>query len=163
MKTTIIIVSLLIITIIIIFFILGVMSKSGEAPGLVEGSLSKCADKPNCINSEKKNDIAHYIEPINLPKDIDIALKSLHILKDTIRDMGGNIQAEDEDYFASTFSSGIFGFVDDLEIRIDQINNLIHIRSASRVGHSDMGVNKKRIELLKQLYKKNILSAESHN
>ena len=163
MKTTLIIISLIIVAAIILFFILGMMSKSGEAPGLVAGSLSKCPDKPNCISSEKKDDTAHYIEPIKIPEDISIELDSLHILKDTIRDMGGSIEDESEDYFASTFESGVFGFVDDFEIRIDTKENVIHIRSASRVGHGDMGVNKKRIELLKQLYKKNILSADPHH
>ena len=77
--------------------------------------------------------------------------------------MGGSIEDESKDYFASTFSSGIFGFVDDFEIRIDPVKKIIHIRSASRVGHGDMGVNKKRIELLKQLYKKNIMSSDPHH
>ena len=163
MKTILIIVSLLIITAIILFFILGMMSKSGSAPGLVEGSLSQCSNKSNCFSTEKKDDAAHYITPIKIPQNINIELDSLHILKDTIRDMGGSIEDESEDYFASTFSSGIFGFVDDFEIRIDPAKKIIHIRSASRVGHSDMGVNKKRIELLKQLYKKNILSSDPHH
>lgn len=163
MKTILIIVSLLIITAIILFFILGMMSKSGSAPGLVEGNLSRCSNKSNCFSTEKKDDAAHYITPIKIPQNINIELDSLHILKDTIRDMGGSIEDESEDYFASTFSSGIFGFVDDFEIRIDPVKKIIHIRSASRVGHSDMGINKKRIELLKQLYKKNILSSDPHH
>jgi uncharacterized protein (DUF1499 family) len=163
MKTTLIIVSLIIIAAIFLFFVLGLMSKSGEAPGLIAGSLSKCPNKPNCFSTEKKDDAAHYITPIKISQDISIELDSLHILKDTIRDMGGSIEDESEDYFASTFESGVFGFVDDFEIRIDTKENLIHIRSASRVGHSDMGANKKRIKLLKQLYKKNILSADPHD
>ncbi len=163
MKTTIIIISLIIIAAIILLFILGLMSKSGTAPGLVEGNLSKCHNKPNCFSTEKKDDTAHYIAPIKIPQDINIELDSLHILKDTIRDMGGSIEDESQDYFASTFSSGVFGFVDDFEIRVDPKENLIHIRSASRVGRGDMGVNKKRIKLLKQLYKKNILSADPHS
>lgn len=163
MKTTLIIVSLLIIAAIILFFILGMMSKSGSAPGLVEGSLSQCPNKPNCFSTEEKDDAAHYIAPIKIPQYINIELDSLHILKDTIRDMGGNIEDESEDYFSSTFESGVFGFVDDFEIRIDPVKKIIHIRSASRVGHGDMGVNKKRIELLKQLYKKNILSSDPHS
>jgi len=67
------------------------------------------------------------------------------------------IQSENDDYLAATFSSAIFGFVDDLEVRIDSVQNTGHIRSASRVGHSDGGVNRKRIELLNQLYQKRIL------
>ena len=65
--------------------------------------------------------------------------------------MGGDIQAEDDNYIAATFSSAIFGFVDDLEIRVDLTDKMIHIRSASRVGHGDAGVNEKRADFLKKL------------
>ena len=65
--------------------------------------------------------------------------------------MGGSLQAEADNYLAFTFTSSIFRFVDDLEIRIDTDQDMIHMRSASRVGRSDRGVNKKRIEQLKKL------------
>ncbi|MFC1746440.1 DUF1499 domain-containing protein, partial [Candidatus Riflebacteria bacterium] len=130
---------------------------SGKAPGLVKGVLSKCPEKPNCVCSEQKNDPAHFISPIIIPQNI--TFDSLSILKSAIKDMGGNIQIESDNYLASTFSSAIFGFVDDLEIRIDAIQKVIHIRSASRVGYGDGGVNKKRTELLKKLFHKKVLEA----
>ena len=73
--------------------------------------------------------------------------------------MGGNVQVESCDYLAATFTSAIFKFVDDLEIRIDSTQEVIHIRSASRVGYSDMGVNKKRTELLKKLFNNEVSEA----
>ena len=73
-------------------------------------------------------------------------------MKTIVSGMGGSIQAEKTDYLAATFSSSIFGFVDDLEIRIDTEQNIIHLRSASRVGRGDGGVNRKRVERLKQLF-----------
>lgn len=149
MKIALIILSLLIAAVIVLFFILGMMSKSGKAPGLVEGRLSSCPAKPNCICSEREDDEPHYIEPLIIPEDSTSA--TVGILKDTIREMGGSIQVESDDYLAATFSSAIFGFVDDMEIRIDAVQNVIHIRSASRVGHSDMGVNRQRAEMLKRL------------
>ena len=57
-----------------------------------------------------------------------------------------------DDYLAVTFTSSIFRFVDDLEIRIDTDQQLIHLRSASRVGRSDGGVNRKRLERLKMAF-----------
>lgn len=72
----------------------------------------------------------------------------------TIQEMGGVIHNETDDYIAATFISRIFGFVDDLEIRIDQNHRALHFRSASRVGYSDGGVNRKRVELFKRLYKR---------
>ena len=150
MKTISIILLLLIVGFLILFFVLGLVSRSGEPAGLVEGRLSKCPDKPNCVSSEQKSDIDHYIEPMTMPSDQ--APEILTVLKATIHDMGGVVQVEGGNYLAATFSSSFFRFVDDLEIRIDPDARLIHVRSASRVGHSDMGVNRKRVELLRKLY-----------
>jgi len=47
----------------------------------------------------------------------------------------------------------LFGFVDDLEIRIDAEVSVIHLRSASRVGKSDLGANRKRVEMIKKSYR----------
>ncbi len=158
MKTTLIVLSLLIITIIIAFFILGVLSRSGDVPGLVEGSLLKCPNRPNCVCSEQKDDAKHYINPITLYENDTV--DNLSVLKNAVQEMGGSIQLENDNYFASSFSSDIFGFVDDLEVRIDTSQKVIHIRSASRVGYSDRGVNKNRVELLKQIYGKKLLEVK---
>ena len=66
--------------------------------------------------------------------------------------MDGIIVAESAHYCAATFSSAIFAFKDDLEVRFDPTQKVIHIRSSSRVGYGDAGVNKKRTDLLKKLY-----------
>lgn len=150
MKIVLIIISTLILAPIIVFFVLGLMSQSGEAKGIVEGKLTKCPDKPNCICTEFEADVTHYIDPVVFSQGNTSAVLSR--LKNSVRDMGGSIQAENDNYLAATFSSSIFRFVDDLEIRIDRDQKMIHLRSASRVGYSDRGVNKKRIERLKNLY-----------
>ena len=150
MKTILITLSVLTLAIIALFFVLGMMSKSGKAPGLVDGRLSQCPDRPNCVCSEPGNDAGHTIAPIRIPDDS--ALDPLPVLKQLILEMGGTVQAESGSYLAATFSSAIFGFVDDLEIRVDVPQRVIHVRSASRVGHSDMGVNRQRSDLLKKLY-----------
>jgi len=149
MKTVLIILSFIILAAVILFFILGNMSKSGEAKGLAEGRLSECPARPNCACSEDIEDIDQYIKPIRFPQNVPGNL--LHILRTTILELDGTINSEGENYIASTFSSTIFGFVDDFEIRIDSAQNLIHLRSASRVGYSDAGVNRKRTELFRKL------------
>jgi uncharacterized protein (DUF1499 family) len=156
MKIALIILAFVVLAFIILFFILGVISKSGKAPALVGGTLSKCPNKPNCVCSEQTDDINHYIDPIIIPPNI--TFDTLPILKSVILGMGGAIYAESENYIASTFSSLIFGFVDDFELRINLIQKVIHIRSASRVGYSDAGVNKKRTEILKKKKKKNYIT-----
>lgn len=140
-----------ILAIVVLFFVLGYISKSGEASGLVEGKLSKCPDKNNCVCSEYKNDTRHYIDPLLISEII-----TPPAIRKIIEQTGGTIVSANETYIAATFTSAIFRFVDDVEIRFDAANRLMHIRSASRVGHGDSGVNKKRVEKLKTLFEKQI-------
>jgi uncharacterized protein (DUF1499 family) len=158
MKTALIILSLLIGAFMILCFFLGGISRSGKVPGLVAGSLSGCPDKPNCVCSEQTDDASHYIDPVIIP--LNVMPDPMPVLEKTIRDMGGSIQAENENYLAATFSSTIFGFVDDLELRIDPAQKVIHIRSASRVGYSDAGVNRKRTALLRKTFHSNVVEAD---
>lgn len=152
MKIALITIFILIALSIALLFILGKYSQKGQAPGLVNGSLSMCSEKPNCICSEYKDDIGHYIEAVTNIQNGEI--DKMHIVVSTIKKMKGVIQIEKGNYIAATFTSSIFGFVDDLEIRADSSKGILHFRSASRVGHGDMGVNRKRIELFKTLFRK---------
>ncbi len=159
MKKAFIVLSIFIFASIMALFNFGSVSKAGETSELVAGMLLKCPDKPNCVCSEYKNDANHYTDPISISQDIPFDLFSL--LKNVIHDMGGEIQIEKGNYLAATFTSAIFKFVDDLEIRIDSTQRKIHIRSASRFGYSDFGVNKKRVKLLKELLSRKILEADN--
>ncbi len=131
------------------FIVLGFYSQSGKPNGIVEGKLTKCPDKPNCISTEFEADASHFLEPIRYFEAG--AAEVLQQLKENIQEMGGEIKIEKENYLAATFTSSIFKFVDDIEIRLDVDQKLIHLRSASRVGYSDRGVNRERIERLKGL------------
>lgn len=131
------------------FISLGFYSQSGKPSGIVEGKLTKCPDKPNCICSEFEADASHFLEPIRYSEAS--AAEVLQQLNQSIQQMGGEIKTEKGNYLAATFTSSVFKFVDDLEIRLDVNQKLIHLRSASRVGYSDRGVNQKRLERLKDL------------
>ena len=63
--------------------------------------------------------------------------------------MGGQIEQDTGAYLWAAFRSKGYRFVDDLECRMDIDSKVIHVRSASRVGHSDLGVNRKRVEALR--------------
>jgi len=65
-----------------------------------------------------------------------------------IFDMGGVITSESSDYISATFMSSLFKFVDDVELRPGAAGE-VHIRSASRVGYSDRGVNRKRVDAIR--------------
>lgn len=154
MKITIIIIVLILALMTTVFFVRGFMSRSGEVPGLLKGQLAACPDKPNCVCSELSSTDAAFVSPIEL--NAESAVDEWLLLKATINKQGGKIQIEKDDYLAATFTSAVFGFVDDLEVRLDVGQGVIHFRSASRVGHSDFGKNRQRIELLKRRYSESV-------
>ena len=128
-----------------LFFIAGCM---GTMPnlGVENGKLKQCPDTPNCVNSQAKNK-KHFIEPIIISATsveaknyILIALKELKRSK---------VVVAESNYIRAEFVSKVFRFVDDVEFYFpdsDSKELLIHVRSASRIGYSDLGVNRKRIE-----------------
>lgn len=132
------------------FGFLGQQSKSGSAPGLLAGKLHPCPTTPNCVNSELHLDAAQYIEPLAITSETSAAV--LANIEIAIADSGGVITTRQKNYLAATYRSSLFGFIDDLEIRIDTEQHQLHFRSASRVGKSDFGANRKRVEKLKAGY-----------
>ncbi len=117
------------------FFLLGLKSQKGKAPGLVKGKLAGCPAKPNCVSSEEG------VQPEKQVKPLSGTLKAA---KDAVIATGGTITSETDDYVSATYMSKIYKFVDDLELR-EAGNGTVHIRSASRVGYSDRGVNRRRV------------------
>ncbi len=155
MKIFFIISILIAVAIVAILLVSAQSSKSGSAVGLVDGVLADCPSKPNCFCSENKNDSEHYVEPINYG---DLEFEAVvETLKSIVVECGGEVQKHDNAYLGSTFSSPLLGFVDDVEFRIDRTEKKVHIRSASRVGHSDLGANKKRISTIKKLFQQKSL------
>ena len=133
-------------------FVLGRMSRSGHPPGLSGGTLQKCSPSPNCVCSEFDEQGGYFIEPLAMDhlKEDD----ALGRLKTIIVELGGSVEAETDSYLAATFSSSLFGFIDDLEARVDAQEGVIHLRSASRVGYSDFGVNRKRVEHIRSRFER---------
>ena len=122
------------------FVFLGMQSRSGSAPGLIDGQLAACPSSPNCVASETGTADDKKVDP--LPLNTWAALPSL------IEEMGGEVTRQTDDYISSEFTSSLFGFVDDLEFRLTDSD--IQVRSASRVGHSDAGVNAARVADLRE-------------
>ena len=135
---------------VIALFIMGQVSKNGQAAGILDGRLTPCLDKPNCVCSEYREDVEHFIEPLEISGQAADEVNA--VIRGVIREMGGEIATERADYIAATFRSSLFGFVDDLEIRIDPGKSLIQLRSASRVGYGDLGANQKRVEQFRRLF-----------
>ncbi len=156
-KTILILLVVIPLIILVRYYMLGNMSKTGKAPGLVSGRLSACSDKPNCVGSEFADDQSHYISPLRYPASQ--SEETMDLMKGVIQEVGGEITAEEGAYMSATFTSVLFGFVDDVEWRNDSANHTIHLRSASRVGHSDFGVNRKRVALIASLFNKRVNTA----
>lgn len=65
-----------------------------------------------------------------------------------------HLEKEEKNYLHFTFKSALLGFIDDVEFYFDEKMQLIHFRSASRTGYSDLGVNRKRMDQIISLYEK---------
>ncbi len=127
---------------------------SGSRPvnlGVKQGQFAVCPSSPNCVSSQAdSSDSEHYVKPLayvgTLPeardrlKDILISLPRTHIVRET------------DLYLHVEFASALMGFVDDVEFFFGQ-EQQVDVRSASRLGYSDFGVNRKRIEQIRQLFK----------
>jgi len=126
-----------------LLFCLGLASCSATTTrGLEDGRLRPCPGSPNCVSSEApERDLAPFA-----PADED----GWERLREVIASHGGRIEAQDAGYLHATFRSRVFGFVDDLECRLD--GGLIHIRSEARTGWWDLGVNRRRLERLRKAW-----------
>jgi len=128
---------------------------SSEANSKTRKTLPPCHNSPNCVSSQAP-DAKHYIAPLKIVGAQDQAWAAL---KQAIHDKSRMvITHETHDSLHAEATSLVFRFVDDIHAILDRDAGLIHIRSASRVGHSDFGINRKRIEALRlQLQKARVI------
>jgi uncharacterized protein (DUF1499 family) len=114
--------------------------------GIESGSLSPCPASPNCVVSQHA-DAKHAIAPITYhitrDKARETLLKVLTVVPRT------QIIKQTDNYVHAISKSRIFKFVDDVEFYFPSDKSIIHIRSASRVGDSDFGVNRTRLEQIR--------------
>lgn len=125
---------------------------AGKRPtnlGAESGQLAPCPNSPNCVSSFSQ-DAAHKIEPLAYNSAPAIAMANL---KSAIESLPKTkIITATDNYIYAEFSSRLMGFVDDVEFLLDEKANVIHARSASRLGESDLGVNRKRIETIRNMF-----------
>ena len=124
-----------------LFFLMGLKSQKGKAKGLINGRFPEPGSAPNSVSSEIDVQPEKKVAPLN---------GNFQQIKAAIVSSGGTITSETDSYLSATYMSNIFKFVDDVEIRHDK-DNIWHIRSGSRVGYSDRGVNRKRVETIRAL------------
>jgi uncharacterized protein (DUF1499 family) len=117
-----------------------------ETLGAPGGKFAPCPDRPNCVSSQAQ-DAAHAIAPLAFEGD---PAKAMARLVDAIRAMpGSTIIVLRSDYLHAEFASALWGFVDDVQFTIVPGATAIAVRSASRLGYGDFGVNRKRVEAIR--------------
>ena len=115
--------------------------------GVRDGKLAPCPSTPNCVNSQA-TDKEHLVEPLSFSGDPRIAMQRL---KAVVQAMPRTAVIDSRgDYLYAEFSTPLMGFVDDVEFYCD--GKVVHVRSASRLGYSDLGVNRKRVEAIRNAF-----------
>lgn len=123
------------------------LSCSDKVLGLSDSKLEPCPSSPNCISSGDR-DSGHKIAPFQLVKPAnEVWLMVQELVSELPRT---RIIKATEDYLHAECRSFLFGFVDDLELHLRPAAGIIAIRSAARSGYADFGVNRRRIESLRE-------------
>jgi len=116
--------------------------------GVRSGRLSPCPCSPNCVSTDA-DDIDHNVPAFELAIPTNDAWSALRA---AVAQLPRTKIVEDkEDYIHAECRSAVFGFVDDLEFHLRSKQSKVAVRSAARLGHSDFGVNRKRVEGLRAL------------
>lgn len=124
----------------------GVFASSSPELGIQNGQLLPCPDTSNCVVSQGE-DAAHHIEPIAYTRDREAArellIKVIGVVPRT------KVVTQTDDYIRAQATSRLMGFVDDIEFYLPANESVIHLRSAARLGNSDLGVNRRRLEQMR--------------
>jgi uncharacterized protein (DUF1499 family) len=118
--------------------------------GVTDGKLARPKRTPNCVSSQADPaDGEHYIAPIAFR---GTPAEAMAAAKRAVASMErAAIVREAPDYLYAEFKSRLLGYVDDVELYFDPQAGVFHVRSASRLGRRDFGVNRKRVEALREL------------
>ena len=115
--------------------------------GVRDGRLAPCPNSPNCVSSQE-TDPTHAIEPFRFTDSPTAAMDRLRTV--VAGQPRVNMIIARDTYLHAEFRSAVFRFVDDVEFLLQ--DHMIQVRSASRLGYSDLGVNRKRVEALRQAW-----------
>ena len=114
--------------------------------GVSAGKLAPCRPTPNCVSSQAP-DPEHFVEPLPLAGTAAEAMAALR--KAVVSMERARVIRAEPGYLYAEFSSRWLGFVDDVEFALDEGARVIHVRSASRLGRRDFGVNRARVDAIR--------------
>lgn len=121
--------------------------------GVRDGRLKPPSRTPNSVSSQAALHAGHprsaeaAIDPLPLVGPPAAAIARLRALLESMP--GARVVEADERYLYAQFTTRWLGFVDDVEFWVDESNGVIHVRSASRIGRRDFGVNRQRVEAIR--------------
>ncbi|MDR3579640.1 MAG: DUF1499 domain-containing protein [Oryzomonas sp.] len=121
---------------------------AGERPsnlGVHDNRLSVCPSTPNCVSSQEPDE-RHRIAPLAFDGDADVAFA--HLKQILARRNDTTIIEEHTGYLRVELRTTFF--VDDGEFLLDRVERAIHVRSSSRLGYSDLGKNRNRMEEIRR-------------
>jgi uncharacterized protein (DUF1499 family) len=134
---------------VLVLAILSLVSSRPASLGVRDGRLASCPDSPNCVSTQT-DDEAHRLEPLHYTGSAEQAIERLSTFISS--QPRTRIVKQTENYLHVEYTSLLFRFVDDVEFHCDDSAKVIHFRSASRVGHSDLGVNRRRMEEVRRAF-----------
>ena len=114
--------------------------------GVKDGRLAPCKRTPNCVSSQADPaDRDHHIAPIAFRG-------SMQELRRAVESMErASVISAERNYLYAEFRTKLMRYVDDLELYYDEKQGLVQVRSASRLGRRDFGVNRNRVEALRRI------------
>ena len=141
--------------------ILGLALASRRAPedlGPVDGALRPCPPSPNCVCSQEARAEAS-VEPLRFGAEVEPEAAFEALLAVIADEPSAELAKRDGDYAHAVWSTPLLGFRDDVELLLDREARAIHVRSASRVGHSDLGANLERVDALRAAFEAKLAAA----
>jgi uncharacterized protein (DUF1499 family) len=124
-------------------FSLGLVACSNGVTEMEDRTANPCGDKPNCVSTQDKRE-KFSLAPFTLKEDV--TLEQVELIALGLKN--AKTAEKTADYLRIECTSSVFRFVDDLELKLD--GRALTVRSESRTGHSDFGVNRKRADALRE-------------
>ena len=123
----------------------------GPEVGLVGGALRPCPASPNCVSSEAPEGDPSRVGPLPIPEGMEPeeAFERLALLVSE----RASVRTRTPSYLHAVFTTRLLRFRDDFEARLDAGAGVIHVRSASRLGYSDLGANRRRVEAIRAAFR----------
>lgn len=130
-------------------FLLSLTASQPTNLGVTDGRLAPCPESPNCVSTQAE-DHDHWIAPMTYQGDTETVIETLESI---VRQMPRTrVIEKSQNYLSAEFRSAFFQFTDDVEFFVEAESGRIHFRSASRVGRSDLGVNRERMEFIRNQF-----------